>query len=102
MVEDITVEDFIKSQTTVDFILRRSEYLDVFLAEHPEIVTTKTLGGRYIIGYVDRANVNYLSEVLGSSFVSSLSIVLGLLDRSSLEASGITQVQQQPYFSVSI
>lgn len=100
MVKKMTVEEFIKAPTTVDFILRQGEYLNTFLAEHPEVVTTKTLGGRYVVGYVDRANFGYISEVLGTSFVSSLSIILGLLDRPSLEASGVTQARQQPYLDI--
>lgn len=100
MVGNMTVEEFIKLPTTVDFILRQSEYLNVFLAEHPEIITTKTLGGRYVVGYVNRANFDFLAEALGTSLVSSLSIILGLLDRTSLEASGITQARQQPYLDI--
>lgn len=100
MLDDMTIEEFISSPNTVDFVLRRSEYLENFLAENPEIITTITLGGRYLIGYTDRENFPYVEEILGTSFISSLSIVLGTLDRPSLEASGIVQVQQQPYLDL--
>ena len=92
--------DFFTSPNTVDFIAKRSEYFDRFLAENPEIITTKTLAGRYVIAYVDRAYFQTVIDILGASFVSSVSTVLGLLDRPSLEASGIIQVQQQPYLDL--
>lgn len=100
MAENIPNLDFFVSPNTFDFIARRSEYFDNFLTENPQIITTKTLAGRYVIAYVDRAYFQTVADVLGSSFVSSFSTVLGLLDRPSLEASGIIQVQQQPYLDL--
>lgn len=100
MAENIPNIDFFLSPSTIDFVARRSEYFETFLAENPEVVTTKILAGRYVIAYVDRAYLQAVAEVLGSSVLSSVPIVLGLLDRTSLEASGITQVQQQPYLDL--
>jgi len=39
-------------------------------------------------------------KVLGSGFISSASIILGTLDRFSLEQSGIIQVHNQPYLDL--
>lgn len=100
MAENVPNIDFFLSPNTIDFIARRGEYFENFLAEHPEVVTTKTLAGRYVIAYVDKAYFQNIVDILGTSFVSSISIVLGLLDRASLEASGIIQVQEQPYLGL--
>jgi Subtilase family. len=97
MDENIPNIDFFMSPNTVDFIVRRSEYFEEYLADHPEVIVTKILGGRFLLGYVDRAYYQSLVDYLGTSYIGSVSIVLGLLDRPSLEASGIIQVQQQPY-----
>jgi subtilisin family serine protease len=95
-----TVEEFINSPNTVDFIARRSEYFDEFAKESSSILLTQTLAERYVIGYVDRENYSTVFRSLGSGFIGSTSLVLGLLDISNLEASGITQVQQQPYLDL--
>ncbi|MBN7774533.1 S8 family peptidase [Clostridium aminobutyricum] len=95
-----SVEEFIESPNTVDFITRRSEYFDQFVKSSSDIVLTQTLAGRYVIGYIDRANFNSLFQTLGTGFISSASLILGLLDIANLEASGIIQVQQQPYLNL--
>ena len=94
------LQEFINSPDTVDFIVRGSEDLDVFLRENPNVIATQTLAGRYVVCY---SNVNDFATIinqLGTSYLSSLSIVLGLLDRPALEASGITAIQQQPYLDL--
>lgn len=101
MAENMPIEEFLKLPTTVDFILRRSEYLEELLSQHPEIVTTKLIAGRYLVSYVDQAYFSSLVENFGTSFVSSVSTVLGLLDRPSIEASGIYDVKLQPYLNLS-
>lgn len=92
--------DFIISPDTVDFVARKSDYFLDFVQNHPEIVVTQTLSGRYVVGYVDKKNTNLLMEVLGTGFISVMSTVLGTLARSMLEASGIIQVQNQPYLDL--
>ena len=41
-----------------------------------------------------------LEEALGTAFISSVSVVLGLLDRPALDAAGVSQVQSQPYLNL--
>ncbi|BAL01819.1 peptidase S08 family protein [Oscillibacter valericigenes Sjm18-20] len=94
------LQEFINSPDTVDFIVRGSDDLDVFLKENPNVIATQTLAGRYVVCY---ANVNDFATIinrLGTSYVSSLSIVLGLLDRPALETSGIIGIQRQPYLEL--
>lgn len=94
------LKEFINSPDTVDFIVRGSDDLDIFLKENPNVIATQTLAGRYVVCY---ANVNKFATIingLGTSYVSSLSVVLSLLDRPELESSGIIKLQQQPYLDL--
>ena len=94
------LKEFINSPDTVDFILRGSDDLDIFLRENPNVIATQTLAGRYVVCYASASEFVTIIDRLGTSYVSSLSIVLGLLDRPELEASGIIGIQRQPYLDL--
>jgi subtilisin family serine protease len=94
------LQEFINSPDTVDFIVRGSDDLDIFLRENPNVIATQTLAGRYVVCYASASDFVKIINQLGTSYVSSLSIVLGLLDRPALETSGIIQIQQQPYLDL--
>ncbi|QOX65993.1 S8 family peptidase [Anoxybacterium hadale] len=100
--ENTTVpnNEFMYHPDTMDFLVRRTEYITDFLETNPNIVQTQTLMGRYIIAYTDRRNNDMLMDFLGSSYANSTSLICGLLDRESLEAAGIYQVQQQPFLNL--
>ncbi len=94
------MQEFIDSPTTLDFIARWTEYFADFVRDHPQVITSQLLAGRYMIGYVDVANLQLVAADLGSAFYSSLPIVCGLLDAAALESAGILQVQEQPYLDL--
>lgn len=100
IIHGMTLSEFIRHPDTVDFILRGEGDINRFIMEHPNVVVTQTLSGRYVICYANRDDFNSIIAVAGTSFLSSISIVLGTLDRASLEAAGILQVQQQPYLDL--
>ncbi len=100
MNETMTLEEFIDHPETMDFMVRRSEYLMEYFQNNPNIVLTQTLMGRYVIGYTDRKYSADVIKNLGSSYANSVPLVCGLLDTESLEAAGIYQVQQQPYLDL--
>lgn len=100
MNEDQSLQEFINSPDTVDFIVRGSEDLDTFLIKNPNIIATQILAGRYVVCYANINDFESIINQLGTSYISSLSIVLGLLDRPGLEASGIIKIQQQPYLDL--
>lgn len=86
---------------TIDFIVRRSEYFETFINAEEEAVIAQQLGeGRLALVYASPASFEHLWNTLGTSFISSISLVLGLLDRASLEAASIIQVHQQPYLDL--
>lgn len=95
-----SVEQIIYSPDTVDFVLRQNAFVDRLLEDNPSILTTQLLAGRYIVCYTDTKTFNSLINQFGSSFVSYISLVLGLLDRASLAAAGVMQVHQQPYLDL--
>ncbi|BAL01817.1 peptidase S08 family protein [Oscillibacter valericigenes Sjm18-20] len=95
-----SVEQIIYSPDTVDFVVRQNAFVDQLLENNPSIVTTQLLAGRYIICYTDTKTFNSLINQFGSSFISYISLVLGLLDRANLAAAGVTQVHQQPYLDL--
>lgn len=98
--DDQTMQKFINQPDTVGFVIRGSDEVDALLRESSDIVATQTLAGRYVVCY---ANVNVYSNIvsrLGTSYLNSIAVVLGLLGRESLEKAGILQVQQQPYLNL--
>ncbi|MEA4814746.1 MAG: S8 family peptidase [Oscillospiraceae bacterium] len=64
------------------------------------MIATQTLAGRYVVCYSSANEFAAIINQLGTSYVSSLSLVLGLLDRPALESSGIIELQQQPYLDL--
>lgn len=95
-----SVEEFLYSPDAVDFVLRSNASVEQVLRDNPAILTTQPLAGRYVICYSDVKTFNSLIDQFGSSFISSISLVLGLLDRTNLEATGILQVHNQPYLDL--
>ena len=95
-----SVEQLIASPDTVDFVLRQNSFVDQLLKDNPSILTTQLLAGRYMICYTDTKTFNGLIDQFGSSFISYISLVLGLLDRANLAVTGIMQVHEQPYLEL--
>ena len=91
---------FIHAPDTVDFVTRATDAFFDYAHSSDEVVVGQLLSGRYVLGYVKAENFHRLEEALGAAFVSSASVVLGLLDRPALEASGVSQVHSQPYLSL--
>ncbi len=95
-----SVEQLIASPDTVDFVLRQNSFVDQLLKDNPSILTTQLLAGRYMICYTDTKTFNGLIDQFGSSFISYISLVLGLLDRANPAVTGIMQVHEQPYLEL--
>lgn len=91
--------DFIHAEDTVDFVVRRSEFIEG-LHSQDGIVIAQTIGGRYDICYAKQKDIPMVHKLLGTSFISSASILLGIQDTLYLEAAGITPVQYQPYLNL--
>ena len=92
--------EFIHAPDTVDFVTRATDAFFEYAHKSDEIVVGQMLSGRYVLCYVKAENFYKLGEALGAAFVSSASVVLGLLDRPALEAAGVSQVHSQPYLNL--
>ena len=92
--------EFIHAPDTVDFVTRATDTFFDYAHSSDEIVVGQMLSGRYVLGYVKAENFHKLEEALGAAFVSSVPVVLGLLDRPALEAAGVSQVHSQPYLNL--
>lgn len=88
------------SPDSVAFVLRKNAFIDQLLRGNPAIHITQLLAGRYLACYTDVSTFNSLVDQFGSSFISYISLVLGLLDSANLTAAGIMQVHQQPYLDL--
>lgn len=91
---------FIRSPDTVDFVTRATDAFFDYARRSSQVLVGQILSGRYVLGYVKAEHFHNLEEALGAAFVSSVPVVLGLLDRPALEAAGVSQVQSQPYLNL--
>lgn len=96
----VPFEDFFYDPNTVDFVVRDSAYMRSFIKERPQIKAVYELGDRFLIIYTTRSYATTLIEDLGTAVVRSTSKILGLLDRTNLEAAGIIQIQEQPFLEL--
>lgn len=92
--------DLIQSPDSIDFVVREGDPFLTYAKEQTDICLAQTLSGGYILCYADQNDVESLLTALGPGFGSSESIVLGTLSALPLEASGITQVHNQPYLNL--
>ena len=95
-----SLDEFINSPTSIDFISRESVYFEDYLKSRPEIIPAQKLSGGYVLSYVDQKNIETVIDDLGSSFISATPYILGLLDSTALDASGIIQVQEQQFLNL--
>lgn len=92
--------EFIHAPDTIDFVTRASNAFFEFARNSNDVVIGQMLSGRYVLGYMKAEKFHLLEEALGTAFISSVSVVLGLLDRPALDAAGVSQVHSQPYLNL--
>jgi len=81
-------------------IVRNNIAVENYLREHPFARIGKVLSGNYVIIYIPEDKAHNLMQELGITPPSSYPIVVGLMGKEALDASGITQVQQQPFLNL--
>lgn len=92
--------DFVNDPQTVDIIVRSTDYFLNFARDNPNILIARNLSGRFYIVYVARDYIETVIEVLGTDYISATPYALGLLGRQELQASGIIQIQEQPFLNL--
>jgi len=98
--EEMSLEDFIALPDTIPLIIRNTTLRSEYFRQAHNIRKGTALNGDYYIGYVDRKEMNSITAEIGPDILRVRPIVLGLLGKQSLDASGITRVQQQPYLNL--
>lgn len=92
--------DFFNSPDSVDFVTRQNSFFIEYAKNDPGLVIAQTLSGGYLLCYINRHEIESLVTVLGPGFATTESIVLGPLIDAPLDASGITQIYNQPYLDL--
>jgi len=98
--EDMSLKEFIQEPNVIQMYARYNANLENQLRDKPYARIGEVVRGNYAIIYIDSRRISELQEILGTAFVESFPNALGLLGRASLEASTITQVQQQPFLDL--
>lgn len=94
------IQKLLYEPDTVDFVMRKNQELEDLLKSTGKVAILYTLAGRYTFCYTSEKYFDEIIALLGSNFIATASLVLGILDRESLESSGILQVHQQPYLDL--
>ncbi len=100
MSPEMSMQEFVNDPDTVDFMIREGAYLTRYAESHPYVRIGPSLMGNYAIAHVNRNYMDQIERDFGVLSLSTFATVLGLLDRSNLEAAGIAAVQNQPYLNL--
>ncbi|WP_243157998.1 S8 family peptidase [Aminipila terrae] len=92
-------DDILYSPDVVDFMIRKSALYTPRILEHPGLIAVHSVGIYYVC-YAKQKDYLEIVTFMGNDFINTVPTVMGLLDRESLESSGIIQVQQQPYLNL--
>lgn len=98
--DDSEHEAAIYSNNYLDFILEYNTAARQVIQNNPYIKFCNIIDNRYAIIHVPRENFRNFFETEGNKLVIKEPYLLGLMDTSSLDASGITAIQNQPYLSL--
>lgn len=93
-------EDILYSPDVVDFYVLKGSFFESLILNHPGLIASHTVQESTIICYAKINDYNDMIKYMGTDYINSVPKMLGLLDRPSLEASGIIQVQEQPYLNL--
>jgi len=94
------VEEFIKEPFVIQLYAKDGVSLENQLKGLPYVRMGKRVRGDFGVLYVDSRRIGDLIDIVGTTFVELFPEALGLLGRASLQASGITQVQEHRYLNL--
>ena len=99
--ENMDLKEFINQPDVIKLFAKYSDALTNAIKDTPYIKIGKTVRGGYAVVYVDSRRFGEVIQIVGSaSHTEMLPNALTLMGRASLESSGITNVQQQPYLDL--
>jgi len=94
--DELTLE----SPDMVNFVTRYSDIIRLHLESRPYVRIGKILEGGAAIVYIPREMVEITLQEIGLSSITMFPVIMGLMAQADLTASGITQVQRQPYLDL--
>ena len=98
---DMTLEEFVRLPTTVDFQVIDSDRFRSYAAQRPYLYPGTTLANGYTVVYTDE---KYIPEVycdLGGDFLFFEPKILSPVDIAANDSAGITSVLSQPFLDLS-
>lgn len=98
--DEMSLKEFIKLPNTIAFHVIDSANLRRFVEERPFIHLGRINAGGHAIIYFDKNRINEVIREIGPNRINVFPSVLGLLGKESLDDTGITQVQNQPYLDL--
>lgn len=84
----------------VDFITRYTDALRVDMENRPDLRIKNLMEGGYAVVYIPEEQISQVTREIGPVGLSTVPNLLTLVGQQDLEASGISQVQQQPYLDL--
>lgn len=98
---NLPLSEFVKLPTTVDFQVLATDRFKAFARNRPYIRLGTEFSNSYIVGYINQSYVTQLLNELGNDFLYFLPRIMSPTDSQSNDASGITQVLNQPFLNLS-
>jgi len=98
--ENMSLEEFVSQPYIVELSARYNTRLEMIIKDRPYVRIGRILLGQLAILYIDSRRMEDLFQVMGTEYIEMFPNILGLLGRGSLEASGIIQVQEQPFLDL--
>jgi len=94
--ENMSLEEFINQPYTIQIYTKNASAFADLIKDIPYIRLGKTIRGGFAVVYMDSRRIDDLITDISTTSVELFPEVMTLLGRSSLEASGVMQVQRQP------
>ena len=98
--DDLPLEEYVKLPTTVDFQVINTRRFREYIQDKPYIHVGTQLENSYAVVYTNEKYIQKLLVDLGSDFLSFYPKIMSPLDIQSNEASGISQVLNQPFLDL--
>ena len=100
MSDDISLEEFIKLPTTVDFQALSSRSFLEYAAARPYLHIGTRLANDYVVVYTDEKYIDSIYKELGGDFLFFAPKILSPVDTAANDSAGITEVTGQPFLDL--
>ena len=99
--DKLSLEEFVKLPTTVDFQAPASDSFMNYAAQRPFIHIGTKLANDYVVAYTNEKYISRIYTELGGDFLLFAPKILSPVDSTSNDNAGITRVLGQPFLDLS-